>query len=714
MKPHKPLYLLLGSAIFLSGSAQANNYFDETDVLADIAMVNSGSRLQQKAHNSPSSVTVITSDMIAALAPNSLVEVFRLAPSFVSFYVNGSLPGVSGHDSTDDDPRRLEVRINGRSVYLPSYPTIAWESLGITPNDIDRIEMVRGSNVPAYGSNAIMGAINIITKSPLQEAGTHISSTIGDRDTRNFNVRHNFRFNGGYGQLRMANRENSGFEGFDAESCLSNGFPIDDCEEDPDYGPGDKDILDDGTKVNHMVFNAVLTPSLSNSYTLELGYSKGSFGLGDGDSPGEFRDDDNTSWWVTSSWNQTNHNDQWDAHLSFYESHSEQNVRLPLLTVEDDPDDFDDAVSAGVLTAAERTLLETTNPVLDWGLGQRKAQSLEAELQYQFKPFDGVRTLIGTGYKLQRLKSRRQLNKSGYVNNDILYLFSNTEWRLSERWLTNLGFMLEDHKLDEPNFSPRASLHFQINPQHVLRVSASKVYRSPSIIESEREQFLSAGPYVDYHLIGDDDLAAEEINELQLAYYGSFFDGKLLVDWRAFHEDMEGAIDHIKWEVDHQGWTPSQDFDGKGYFFSNAKDWQVSGYDIQVTIKPTYDTAIYVQHTNNRVDAWRQKDWYAPEGERRYHEVPEHVSSILATHRLNSGWTFAVMGYRQNFTNWRGGKDLDLYRRFDVSVSKRFSLNEYDLTLNAKVDNITDDEYEEYQDGNFFRRSVYLNATLQW
>ncbi|WP_423897473.1 TonB-dependent receptor domain-containing protein [Candidatus Pelagadaptatus aseana] len=270
--------------------------------------------------------------------------------------------------------------------------------------------------------------------------------------------------------------------------------------------------------------------------------------------------------------------------------------------------------------------------------------------------------------------------------------------------------------MDEANISPRASIHFQIAPQHTLRASASKVYRSPSIAEAKREQRYQAGAYVDYHLIGDDDLAAEELNELQLAYFGSFFDGKLSIDWRAFHEDMEGAIDHMKWEIPHQGWSPAMEplANGKAYFFTNNKDWQVSGYDIQITAKPIDNTAIYFQHTNSRVDAWRQTDWDEYEGRRRFHEVPEHVTSVLLTHKLDSGWTFAAMGYRQNFTNWRGGSDIDRFRRFDVSISKNLSINEYQIDLNLKVENVTDDEYQEYQDGNFFRRSAYFNAALRW
>lgn len=672
------------------------DYYDETDMFADIPMVSSGSRMEQTPANAPSSVTIIDSEVIRALAPNSLVDVFRLAPSFISFHVNGSLMALSGHDLTDDDPRRVEVRVNGRSVYLPSYPTVAWDSLGITPDDIERIELVRGSNVPTYGSNAIMGAVNIITKSPLKESGTHVHATVGDRHTRNINVRTNFKFDNGYAQIRAAHRENAGFNG-------AKPAPNDD-------QPNNSDLLDDDTLVNHLVFSAVTTPTLLDTFNFEAGYSKGSFGIGDGDRPNEFSDDDNTSYWINAGWERANDTDRWHAHFSFYDSDSEVNLFSPLsraLTV---------TLGVPVTPAMVSAMLGgNPDPVLNFAAGRRHAQSLEIELEYETQLTDHVRTLIGAGYKLQRLKAPIEIEGDDFIDNSIFYLFSNTEWQLNDKWLANAGFMLENQQLDEANFSPRLSLHYQFLYGHTLRLSGSKVYRSPSIIEAKREQFKTAyGIINDYNLIGSDLLNAEEMDQLELAYYGQFFDGKLTVDWRAFHENMEGGIDHVKWSRDHQGWDASEDFDGDAFFFSNSKDWRATGYDLQVKWSPSDSLTVHWQNTNTRLNSYRLVRESDPAGSTSPDKVPRHVTSLLATYQLPSGWTLAAMGYHQSYVSWRSGKAVDSYDRYDLSLGKSFKIQNYLLGLNIKIDNLTNEKYEEYQDGNFFERAAYINASLSW
>lgn len=689
---------LLMSSIAVTAAVDSDAYYDETDLLVDIPMVSSGSRMQQTAYNSPSSVTVIDSDMIAALAPNNLVDVLRLAPGFMSFYINGSLPALSGHDLTDDDPRRMEVRVNGRSVYVPSYPTVSWMSLGITPDDIERIELVRGSNVPAYGSNAIMGAVEITTKSPIKESGTHVRVTGGDRDTRNINVRSNIELENGYGQWRVSSQQNSGFDGFD--------------------GLDGTDILDDDTSVSHMVFNAALTPTLVDVINFEIGLSKGKLGIGDVDRPEEFADDENRSYWLTTGWTRVKQTSQWKWNFSLYDIKNEQSVEKLL---------------SDILEVAPAALSDP-DIFLETSWGKRETQLWESELEYQQSFTDNLRALIGVGYKFQSTKAPDQLNSDSAIDNAILYGFSNVEWSFARQWLMNFGFMLENQEEDKTHLSPRMSLHYQLTANHNFRISGSQVYRTPSVFESHRETSLIAYDFLeDYHFKADENLEAEEMESVELAYYGRFFDGKLEIDWRTFKEDMTGAIDIVKWDGrDYQDWTfvpdpnPVDDADGNGdekaYFYSNSKDWRISGYDLQVKWHPRDDTSLYFQYANTRLKSARLRDWDSVLPDEGIDKIPKHTGSFLVMHQFGGGWSAAVMGYHQSFTNWRGGADLDSFHRYDLTVSKIKTFNNYKLRVDLKIDNLTDEVYPEYQEdddvdpnvGNYFERTVYISAALNW
>ena len=679
------LYPFLAAVV--GSAAQANNsdYFDESDLMADIPMVSAGARMEQKRHHAPSSVTVIDSETIRALAPNGLVDVFRLVPGFMSFYINASMPGLSGRDLTDDDPRRLEVRVNGRSVYVPTFPTISWNSLGIMPEDIDRIEVVRGSNVPAYGSNAIIGAVNITTKSPLKESGTAIRATIGEQNTRNINIRSNFELPNGFAQLRFGHRENDGF-----------------------------DVLADSTSVDHLVFNAVFTPNLQDSFDIEVGASEGSFGIGDGDYVDYFSDDDNSSYWLSLGWKRDAGDHQWNGHFSYYDSQSENILEEYVSVAEGWNQEQLDYYLGG-------------NPDVkfDFGWGVRNSELWEGELEYQYTFNESLRVLAGAGYKYQNIHAPDRLSHGGTIDYGILYGFSNAEWQLSPKWLINVGFMAENQEMDDTNVSPRASLHYQLHPQHNFRISSSRAYRSPSVFESHRMEVKRAYDiFVDYNLLSEPDLAAEQMDTMELAYYGSFFDGKLDIDWRVFEEEMEGGIDHVKWWVDHNGWEVANEYDEgdpsdpdpRAYFFTNSKNWRVSGYDMQLKWRPTDGTQVSLQYANSRLYFTRIRHWHqAPNGVKRDKQrVPNHVGSLLITQDLGAGWSAALMSYHQSDVEWRGGEFAEGYFRHDISINKDIKFSDYQLRLNLKVENVTDETNFEFETLNYFKRIAYINATLQW
>jgi iron complex outermembrane receptor protein len=658
------IFSLILAIIATTSLADNADYYDESDLLVGIPMVSSGARMEQQRHYAPSSVTIIDSEMIEALAPNNLVDIFRLVPGFLSFYTNGSIYGVSGHDLTDDDPRRVEVRVNGRSVYVPAYPTISWESLGITPDDIQRIEVIKGSNVPAYGSNAIIGAIDITTKSPIQESGTHIRATTGDLHTRNINIRSNFKLADGYGQLRLSHRENRGFDGMD----------------------------DDGS-VDHLVLNAAVTPTLQDIYDIEMGVSVGTFGIGDADHPEDFAEDENTSYWLTTGWSRVEERQQWSWYASLHDTQFKQ--------------------MGGVFGDREATLWET-------------------EFEYQITLNKQLRMVSGAGYKYQSITSPLNLDSDGSVDNTILYGFGNAEWRLSEKWLTNAGFMLENQETDDVRISPRVSLHYQLSLQHNLRVSASKAYRSPTVWEYNRETIDDNGaPYVDYHFKADVNMSAEQMENIEIAYFGRFFGGKLDVDWRAFREDMSGGIDHASWRDLEPPVTPNSfsEGDSRVSVFSNYKDWRVSGYDTQITWRPLPLTTVYFNYTNVRFNSARLSR-VTPEkisiGTDPY-AIPKHVGSIFITRQFEDGWRAAWFTYHQSRTKWRGGgigsDPIDSWFRHDLVISKKWQLSRREISLDFKMENVSDEVYVEYQagnidkgniEGNYHDRRIFLNASLNW
>src|SRR3989338_2069431 len=153
--------LLIGLAC---GSAWAADYPSEQDYLLELPVVLSASRLSQPISETPNAMTVIDREMIVASGARNIADVFKLVPSMYVGYENGHTHIVSYRGITDAYARRMQVLVDGRSIYLPIFGQVDWAELPLDIGDIDRIEVVRGPSAASHGSNSVQGGINILTR----------------------------------------------------------------------------------------------------------------------------------------------------------------------------------------------------------------------------------------------------------------------------------------------------------------------------------------------------------------------------------------------------------------------------------------------------------------------------------------------------------------------------------------------------------------------
>jgi vitamin B12 transporter len=122
-----------------------------------------------------STVSVITQAQIARSSAVSLADVLRSVPGVTVIESGG--PGAT----TDVRLRGAEtghtvVLIDGVRVNESARPNKEFDLSMISPDMIERIEILRGPQSAIYGSDAMGGVINIITKRPAD--GRHFSATV--------------------------------------------------------------------------------------------------------------------------------------------------------------------------------------------------------------------------------------------------------------------------------------------------------------------------------------------------------------------------------------------------------------------------------------------------------------------------------------------------------------------------------------------------------
>ncbi len=119
----------------------------------------------------PAAVHVITEDEIRRSGAQSIPEILRLVPGMQVARIDSNKWAVGIRGFTERLSRSMLVMIDGRAVYSPLFAGTYWELQDTLLDDIDRIEIIRGPGGTLWGSNAVNGIVNIITKSAANTQG---------------------------------------------------------------------------------------------------------------------------------------------------------------------------------------------------------------------------------------------------------------------------------------------------------------------------------------------------------------------------------------------------------------------------------------------------------------------------------------------------------------------------------------------------------------
>ena len=151
------------------------------------AVVVTATRLPTPESEVGSSITVITSEDIQQKQERTLPEVLNDVPG-LNVVQTGSPGGTTSIFIRGTNANHTKVLIDGIDVSDPSSPNDAFDFSQILSSDIARVEVLRGPASGLYGSDAIGGVINIITKAGSGPPHVYGSLEGGSFDTFNQNT----------------------------------------------------------------------------------------------------------------------------------------------------------------------------------------------------------------------------------------------------------------------------------------------------------------------------------------------------------------------------------------------------------------------------------------------------------------------------------------------------------------------------------------------
>jgi vitamin B12 transporter len=148
------------------------------------AVIVSATRLPTPESQVASSVTVITAEDIAARQERSLTDVLKDVPG-LNVIRTGGPGGQAAVYMRGTNNNHTKVLVDGIDVSDPSSSNASFDFSQFLTQDIERVEVLRGPQSGLYGSDAIGGVINIITRSGQGPAQWQASAEGGSFETFN-------------------------------------------------------------------------------------------------------------------------------------------------------------------------------------------------------------------------------------------------------------------------------------------------------------------------------------------------------------------------------------------------------------------------------------------------------------------------------------------------------------------------------------------------
>ena len=673
-------------------SASPEELASEEEIFGDIPVSFTATRLSQSVHDSPVSITIIDQDMIEAYDPHELIDVLRLVPGFQVIHAKGFRSSASYHGLGDEFSSRMQVQIDGRSVYSPILGHVEWAELPIEVEDIERIEVIRGPNAASYGANSFTAIVNIITHHASDTPGTYIKLKNGDRNTKRYLARHGG--NAGRLDYRLTASYHSD-SGFDVER-----FP------------------DDKT-IKSFNFRGDYQPNINNRFEFQVGYRDTLHQDGDNDDlqVTPLRNAKGRTHFQLLRWrHQLDEKENFS--LQFY--HNYQRIDDVYQTAP-----IDDLVLPGFAAFVGADNLPVT--VED----SRLLHRYDLEFQHNRQFDDTFQLVWGASARYEQTGAAGFFDTTSthdFIDNHTYRLFAHGEWKPNPEWTLNAGAMIEKNDISGTDISPRLALNYHFTPNHTVRASASRAYRTPSVLEVNADRiariFDTDGNPIDLDqiILSDRKLKPEKLTSLELAYIGHFPGYGINIDAKLFYDRVENIINDV---ADFAYSDPISILLNPAFpsLFplasdrvnnpDNTGDATLKGFEAQLQYQLSADTRAHAGYTVMNIDGkiLNQVNSGAP-GQSAFldlkESVPRTISTLQVIHDFKPGLSASFAFHHYSDYDFKDSDPVEAFSILNARIAKKFRFNNGEGKISGSFQNLLGD-YFDYNEEQVFENRLFVS-----
>lgn len=614
-------------------------------------MVVTASSIEQNLKDAPASISVITREDLQKKPVQNLKDVLKDVPGVQITNESDNRQGVSirglgsGYTLILVDGKRVNSR---NAVFRHNDFDLSW----IPAESIERIEVVRGPMSSLYGSDALGGVVNIITR----KVGTKWHGTLSADTT----------------VQEHRDRGDSGNGNFFASGPL-----VDDLLGVKVYGALGKREKDQASSASGSIGQPRIEGYTSRNANVEFSLTPDedqdiTFGYG---MDRQDRDSDTLDKNRIERENYSlGHNGRWglaNTELRFYGENIENK-------------------NAETITSKNNSLDgKVVIPLGDYN---------------QFLTFGGE-------YRNDKLEDGVNMKNGGSTQANQYALFLEDEWRMFENLALTGGVRMDDHENYGVNWSPRAYLVYNATDTVTMKGGWASAFKAPSLLQLSPD-WQSASCRGSCNVVGSKDLKAETSESVEFGLYYAGQEG-LLEDVTAsatvFQNDIDDMITVIR--TANRSLAPTYQnfagFDASGnpiFQYYNVNKARIRGLETELGLPLTDQLNLKLNYTYN--DARDLSNG----GNKPLSELPFHTSNATLDWKPLDAWSFYLSAnYKgKSRTVTDGNATPGGYTIWNTGGS--YAVNKA-VKIRAGVLNLTDkdlnrDDYSYNEDGRRYFAAV--------
>ena len=436
------------------------------------------------------SITVITQEQIKQMHVSSVQDILVQTVG-VSLSTNSS--SISGRESISirgTQSKHTLILVNGKRVSGTDAQIghSDFQYNWVPIKSIAKIEIIRGPMSSIYGSKAIGGVINIITK------------------------KSNENFHGGISLLGANSSANGGNErdislniGGKISEKLKLSLAAENKEIKASYKKSDNTkILREGKKIKNILLD--LEYQIDDTQNISASYLRGK----------EIRSNTVTGHTgVTTFYDEYYEIDKINYSLGYKKNFSDVTMDVKYYVNESDSH-----------TDQYNYTHELKDSVLntEFAIDTFDNQFIIAGLEYRTEAYDKVYDTSSSGDFSDKISY-----KSAYLQDEI---------EVNDAFVLTLGARYDKHERFGAEFSPKANIVYSLNENHKLKASYGHGFNAPTVTENSSSYKVSHGPSTYYQ--GNDNLKAEKSDTYELGY--EFYFNDISFKSAIFHTNVKDLI----------------------------------------------------------------------------------------------------------------------------------------------------------------------------